>query len=69
MTEELAAFIDNPESLQPTGGRSQYQHQTMTLHNTVGLFFMSILAFALLLALLRQHKRYDELIERFSKQP
>lgn len=46
--------------------RNQYQHQTLTLHNTIGLVFMSIIAFVLLVALLRQQKRYDELIMKIS---
>jgi hypothetical protein len=68
MTEELADSIGNTESLQPEVGRSHFQQQTLTLHNTVGLIFMSILAFALFIALLRQQKHYDDLIAQFSKQ-
>lgn len=58
---------ENEEDLQPVWRRGQYQHQTMTLHNTVGLVFMSILALALLLALLRQQKRYQELVFRLAQ--
>ena len=68
MTEGLEKLTGNPESLQPEGGRSHFQQQTLTLHNTVGLVFMSILSFALLIALLRQQRRYDDLIAQISKQ-
>ena len=53
------------EDLQPVWRRGQYQHQTMTLHNTVGLVFMSIFAFALLVVLVRQQRRYQELVEKW----
>jgi hypothetical protein len=55
------------EDLQPVWRRGQYQHQTMTLHNTVGLVFMSIFAFALLIALVRQQRRYQELAVHLAK--
>jgi hypothetical protein len=42
-------------------GNSQYQHQTLTLNNTAGMVCMSIIAFVLLVALLRQQRRYHEL--------
>jgi hypothetical protein len=47
-------------------GYSQYQHQTLTLNNTVGMVFMSIFAFVLLLVLLRQQKRYHELVMKLA---
>jgi hypothetical protein len=61
MNEELTEAIDSNEALAQSSGRHQYQHQTMTLHNTVGLVFMSIFAFILLVALLRQQTRYQAL--------
>ena len=61
MTEMLEEPTMSNEGSQQKGDDSQYIHQTVTLHNTVGLVFMSILAFALLLALLRQQARYHEL--------
>ena len=67
MNERLAEAIDNNDVLTPAHGRSQYQHQTMTLHNTVGLVFMSIFAFILLVALLRQQTRYQELAVKLAK--
>lgn len=42
-------------------GYSQYQHQTLTLNNTAGMVFMSIVAFVLLVVLVRQQRRYHEL--------
>jgi hypothetical protein len=56
------------EDEQQKSGSSQYQHQTLTLHNTIGLMFMSIMAFALLAALLRQQRRNRELILQLAKQ-
>ena len=40
----------------------------MTLHNTIGLLFMSILAFTLLVALLRKQARYEELVVQWARQ-
>ena len=69
MNEEHTDAIDsNAASAQPRG-HSQYQHQTMTLHNTVGLVLMSIFAFVLLVILLRQQTRYQELAEKLVNQP
>jgi hypothetical protein len=45
-------------------GYSQYQHQSVVLHDTLGLIFMSILALVLLIALLRQQSWYRKLVER-----
>ncbi len=45
-------------------GYSQYQHQSVVLHDTLGLIFMSILALVLLIALLRQQSSYRKLVER-----
>jgi succinate dehydrogenase hydrophobic anchor subunit len=50
------------------GGHKQYQHQTWRFDNTTGLLLMSVLAFMLLVALLRQQARYHELAERWFKQ-
>jgi hypothetical protein len=61
MTEVPKQPFKNNEDSQRKSGYNQYQHQTLTLHNTLGLVFMSILAFALLVGLLRQQARYHEL--------
>jgi hypothetical protein len=67
MTEVLKQPSENNEGSQRTSGNSQYQHQTLTLHNTVGLVLMSILAFALLVALLYQQARYRELATQLAQ--
>ena len=67
MLEELTELPDSSEYSQQSTGRSQYQHQTLTLHNTVGLVIMSLFAFALLVALLRQQTRYQELAVQLAK--
>ncbi len=59
---------EDNENIQPEGERNKYQQQTYTLHNTVGLFFMTILAMTLLVALLRQQRRYQELVVRWAQQ-
>lgn len=51
----------------PENGYSQYQHQTLTLDNTLGLLCVSILAFVLLLGLLRQQARYQKLVAQLSQ--
>ncbi|MGA2504602.1 MAG: hypothetical protein ABSG01_10980 [Anaerolineales bacterium] len=61
MTDKLTEPTTSNEDSKRERGYSQYQHQTLTLHNTVGMVLMSILAFALLAALLRQQARYHEL--------
>ena len=66
MIEEPGRSNSNHEGLQPKGGDFQYQHQTVTLDNTIGLVLMSILAFALLVALLRKQARCDELAAQSS---
>ncbi len=68
MTEENKQSTSNNEGSQTKSGNFQYQHQTMTLHNTIGLLFMSILAFALLVALLRKQARYEELVVQLVRQ-
>jgi len=59
--------MQDDENLQPGGEPNQYQHQTMTLHNTVGLVFMSIFSFVLLMVLARQQARYHELAARWAE--
>jgi hypothetical protein len=68
MTEKLTQPTTSNEGSQREGGTSHYQHQTVTLNNTVGMMFMSILAFALLVALLRQQARYHELTIQLAQQ-
>jgi hypothetical protein len=68
MTEILKQPNMSSEGSKPERGDSQYQHQILTLNNTAGLVFMSILAFALLVALLRQQARYHELAVRLTRQ-
>ena len=68
VTEEIKQSTSNNEGSQPKGGGFQYQHQTVTLHNTIGLLFMSILAFTLLMALLRKQARYEELAVQLARQ-
>ncbi len=63
MTEEQ----NQPDSAAPAkhpGGFTQLQNQPVTLHNTVGLVFMSIMAFILLVALLRSQGRYQDLLKK-----
>ena len=68
MTEKLTQPTLSNEGSPRERGASQYQHQTVTLNNTVGMLFMSILAFSLLVALLRQQKRYHELALQLAQQ-
>jgi len=66
---EHTESIGGNEAPPQKNGHSQYQHQTLTLHNTVGLIFMSIFAMILLVALLRQQSRYQELVVQLAKHP
>ncbi len=68
MTEKLTQSTANNKGSQRDGGTSQYQHPIVTLNNTAGVLFMSILAFALLVALLRQQAHYHELAVQLAKQ-
>ena len=61
MTNEIKQPTSKNKGSQMKGGDFQYQHQTLTLNNTIGLLLMSTLAFALLVALLRKQARYEEL--------
>ena len=64
MNEMLEGPTKSNEVAQAEGGHSQYQHQTWTFHNTIGLVLMSMLAFALLVGLLRQQARYQEFVKQ-----
>jgi hypothetical protein len=66
MTEVLDQPSKTSEDSQRKRGFTQYQYQTMALHNTLGLVFMSILAFALLVGLQREHARYRELAKQLA---
>jgi hypothetical protein len=68
VTEESKQSTSKNEGSQPIGGDFQYQHQTLTLHNTIGLLLMSILVFALLVALLRKQARFEELAVQLARQ-
>jgi hypothetical protein len=68
MTDMLKQPTKSSEGSKPERGDRQYQHQILTLNNTAGLVFMSILAFALLVALLRQQARCHELAVRLAQQ-
>ena len=68
MTEEIKQPTSNNKGSQMKGGDFQYQHQTLTLNNTIGLLLMSTLAFALLVALLRKQARYEELALQLARQ-
>ncbi len=57
----------SPDAGAKPEGYSQYQHQTLTLDNTLGLLCMSILAFVLLLGLLRQQARYQKLVAQLAQ--
>jgi hypothetical protein len=66
MTDETSQPTNpNPVQLQP--GNTQLQNQPVTLHNTLGLIFMSILAFILLVALLRHQSRSLDLIAKMTR--
>jgi hypothetical protein len=62
MPEKSLQPIPGDKESQRERGNSQYQHQTVTLNNTVGMAIMSIFAIVLLVVLLRQQKRYHELV-------
>jgi hypothetical protein len=62
MTEMLTEQEEGRDSQ-----RSQYQHQILTLNNTAGMVLMSLVALALLVALLRQDKRIQELAEKLAE--
>jgi hypothetical protein len=68
MTEKLVQLPPDDENPLRASRNGQYQHQTLTLNNTAGMLFMSILAFALLAALMRQQKRYHELAVKLARQ-
>jgi hypothetical protein len=68
MTEKFIQPTISNEGPKRGSGTGQYQHQIVTLNNTVGMIFMSILAFALLVALLRQQARYHELAVQLAQQ-
>ena len=68
MNEKLTQSTASNEDSQREGGTSQYQHPIVILNNTAGVLFMSILAFALLVALLRQQAHYHELAVQLAKQ-
>lgn len=68
MTEDMKQSTSNNEVSQAKYGDFQYQYQTMTLHNTVGLLCMSILAFALFVALLHKQARFEELAVLLARQ-
>jgi hypothetical protein len=67
MTEIREQPRPNNEGPQSKSGYSQYQHQTLTIHDTLGLVLMSILAFALLVGLLRQQAHYHELATQLTR--
>jgi hypothetical protein len=69
MSTELSPVTAQDQDLQNKRryGSYQYQYQTLTLHNSLGLVFMSALALALLIALFRQQARYQELIEKLAQ--
>lgn len=64
MNEMSAQPHEGEGTRKPQRGYSQYQHQSVVLHDTLGLIFMSILALVLLIALLRQQSSYRKLVER-----
>jgi len=68
MAEKLTQPTTSTEGSQREVGTSQYQHQIVTLNNTAGLVLMSILAFALLVALLRQQARNHALAVQLAQQ-
>lgn len=68
MSEEHIASSTSNKDAKKKNGNTQYQHQTLTLNDTVGLIIMSLLALALLAGLLSQQKRYQKLVEQLAKQ-
>ncbi len=58
---------ENPVNPLPENGRSQYQHQSLTLNNTVGMVIMSAFAISLLVALMRLQRCYHELVRKLVK--
>ena len=67
MTEFLKQPSTTNVDTQRTNGYSQYQPQTLTFYNTPGLIIISVLAFALLIGLLREHARYHELAKKLAQ--
>jgi|GEM_PF-4632848 hypothetical protein len=68
MTEKLTQPTTSNEGSQREDRTSQYQQPIVTLNNTAGVLFISILAFSLLVALLRQQAHYHELAMQLAKQ-
>lgn len=67
MTDDPVSPAIFPEIPQPVS-HVQYQNQPVTMHNTLGLLFMSILAIVLLVALVRQQSRSQDLLAKLSNQ-
>jgi len=63
MSEEPNQPESTPTTKHP-GGFTQLQNQPVTLHNTVGLLIMSVMAFVLLFALLRLQGRYEDVLKK-----
>jgi hypothetical protein len=64
MTETVEQPTSSSENPLPVSGYGQYQRQTVTLNNTIGMMLMSVIAFTLLVSLLRQQARFHELEEK-----
>ena len=67
MNETQKQPSETAANAQTPHGYSQYQHQTLLLDNTLGLVFMSLVAFILLIGLLRQQARYHKLATQLSQ--
>ena len=67
MLDELEQPIESKADSKPEREFSQYQPQTVSLHDTIGVIVLGIVAITMLFALLRQQRYYRDLALRLTQ--